>query len=166
MSHLDQPTVVVWPNSISVNSYIFLNQRETPETLFLPPQASILLRSHIEAFSGTLLEGNWSWRPPTSSMPPSDDAWVVYHKPRGPQLVPRWLLLSLWSSIPCYSWSSWRSIRCNTLLRCVCRDPMNCEFMFRLSMNIIWISSEFLYAWFHILASLFELFVWFGQLDW
>ncbi|KAI5016124.1 hypothetical protein ZWY2020_005975 [Hordeum vulgare] len=30
-----------------------------------------------------------------------------------------------------------KSIRCNLLLRCVCRDPMNCGFMIRLSMNLI-----------------------------
>ena len=35
-----------------------------------------------------------------------------------------------------------------------------------LSMNIIWISSEFLYAWFDIFVILFELSVWFGQLHW
>ena len=28
-----------------------------PETLFPPPQASVLVRSHLEAFSGTLSEG-------------------------------------------------------------------------------------------------------------
>ena len=27
---------------------------------------------------------------------------------------------------------SWRSIQCNTLLRCVCRDPMNCGFMIKI----------------------------------
>ena len=27
--------------------------------------------------------------------------------------------------------SSWRSIRCNLLLRCVCQDPMNCGFMIK-----------------------------------
>ena len=31
-------------------------------------------------------------------------------------------------------------------------------------MNIIWIFSEFLYAWFDIFAILYELPVWFGQL--
>ena len=31
--------------------------------------------------------------------------------------------------------------------------------------NIIWIFSEFLYAWFDIFASLSDLFIWFGQLD-
>ena len=36
----------------------------------------------------------------------------------------------------------------------------------RLSMNIIWFFSEFLYAWFDIFASLFELSVWFRLLDW
>ena len=42
---------------------------------------------------------------------------------------------------------------------------MNCGFMIRLSMNLIWVSSDLLYAWFHILVILFELWVLFGQLD-
>ena len=88
---------------------------------------------------------------------PSDEAWVVYHRPTGPWLVAIWLLLSLWFSIPCSPRCSWISIRCNTLLRCVCRDPMNCGFMISLCMNFIWFLSEFLYAWFDIFASLFEL---------
>ena len=88
---------------------------------------------------------------------PSDEAWVVYLRPTGPYLVARWLLISLWLSIPCSPWYFWRSIRCNTLLRCVCRDPVNCGFIIRLSMNIIWVFSKLLYAWFDIFASLFEL---------
>ena len=68
---------------------------------------------------------------------PSDEAWVVYLRPTGPYLVARWLLLSLWFSIPCSHRCSWRSIQCNTFLQCLCRDPMNCEFMISLSMNII-----------------------------
>jgi hypothetical protein len=78
---------------------------------------------------------------------PSNDLWVVYHRPMGPYLVARWLLLSLWSSIQCSPRCSWSSIRCNLLLRCVCWDPMNCGFMNRLSMNIIWVFSELFYAW-------------------
>jgi hypothetical protein len=31
------------------------------------------------------------------------------------------------------------------LLRCVCRDPMNCEFMICLSMNIIWILNSYMH---------------------
>ena len=37
---------------------------------------------------------------------------------------------------------SWRSIWCNSFLRCVCSDPMNFEFMIRsmfLSMKVIWV---------------------------
>ena len=38
---------------------------------------------------------------------------------------------------------SWRSIRCNLLLRCVCRDPMNCGFMIKFIyeqyVNLLWI---------------------------
>ena len=78
---------------------------------------------------------------------PSNDAWVVYHKPMCPQLVGRWLLLSLWSSIQCSPRCSWSSIRCNIILRCVCRDLMNSGFMIRLSMNIIWVFSGLFYAW-------------------
>ena len=77
----------------------------------------------------------------------------------------RWLLLSLGSSIHSSPWSSWRSIRCNLLLRCVCRDLMNCGFMIRLSMNLIWVSSDLSYAWFHILVIFFEMWVLSGQLD-
>ena len=90
---------------------------------------------------------------------PSDEAWVVYLRPAGPYLVARWLVLSLWFSIPCSPRCSWRSIWCNLLLRCVCRDPMNCGFMISLSMNIIWIFFEFLYVWFDIFVILFELLV-------
>ena len=85
-----------------------------------------------------------------------DDAWVVHHRPLGPYLVSRWLLLSLGSSIQSSPWSSWRSIRCNLLWRCVCRDPMNCGFVIRLSMIYIWFFVDFLYAWFDILVSLSE----------
>ena len=55
----------------------------------------------------------------------------------------RWLLLSLWISIQSSPRSSWRSIRCNLLLRCVCRDPMNCGFMIKFIyeqyLNLLWI---------------------------
>ena len=34
------------------------NIQEHHKTLFLPPQASIPMRSHLGAFSGTLLEGD------------------------------------------------------------------------------------------------------------
>ena len=37
---------------------------------------------------------------------------------------------------------SWRSIWCNSFLRCVCWDPMNFQFMIRsmfLSMKVIWV---------------------------
>ena len=42
---------------------------------------------------------------------------------------------------------------------------MNCGFMIRLSMNLIWVSCDLSYAWFHILVILFKLWVLFGQLD-
>ena len=61
---------------------------------------------------------------------------------------------SLGSSIQSSPWSSWRSIWCNLFLRCVCRDLMNCGFMIRLSMNLIWVSSDLSYAWFHPCNSL------------
>ena len=40
----------------------------------------------------------------------------------------------------------YNSIRCNIVLQCVFRDPMNCEFMIRLSMNISLVFSELFYA--------------------
>ena len=43
----------------------------------------------------------------------SDDVWVVYHRPSGPWLLARWLLLSLWFSIQSSHRCSWRSIWCN-----------------------------------------------------
>ena len=60
----------------------------------------------------------------------------------------------------------WRSIRCNLLLRCVCWDRGIVGLRSSLSMNNIWIFSEFFYVWLVIFASLFELSVWFGLLDW
>ena len=95
----------------------------------------------------------------------SDEASAVHHRPSGPLLVARWLLLSLGSSIQSSPWSWWTSIRCILLLHHVCRDPMNYGFMIRLSMIIIWVSSDLLYAWFRILVILFELWFLFGQLD-
>ena len=62
----------------------------------------------------------------------SDDVWIVYLRPSGPYLLARWLLLSLWISIKSSPRFSWRSIRCNILLRCVFRDPMNCGFMIKI----------------------------------
>ena len=107
--------------------------------------------------SRVLPEGDSVTEASTSTLLPFDEAWVVYHRPTGLSLVARWLLLSLWISVPCSPQCSWRSIWCNIILRFVCRDTMNCGYMIRLSMNIIWVFSEFLYAWFDIFASLFEL---------
>ena len=59
----------------------------------------------------------------------SDEAWVVYHRPSGSLLFARWLIFSLWFSIQSSPRCSWRSIQCNTLLQCVCQDPINCVFM-------------------------------------
>ena len=44
----------------------------------------------------------------------SDEVWVVYHRPLGPYLLSRRLLLSLWFSIQSSPRFSWRSIRCNS----------------------------------------------------
>ena len=44
----------------------------------------------------------------------SDDVSVVYLRPSGPQLLARWLLLSLWISIQSSPRFSWRSIRYNS----------------------------------------------------
>ena len=97
---------------------------------------------------------------------PSDEVWVVHLRPTGPLLVARWLLLSFWISIQCSPPLLWRSIRCNLLLRCVCWDRWIVGLWSSLSMNNIWIFSEFFYVWLVIFASLFELSVWFGLLDW
>ena len=49
--------------------------------------------------------------------------------------------LSLWFSLQSSPRCSWRSIRCNTLLRCVCRVLMYCGFMTSLEyyLNLLWI---------------------------
>ena len=96
----------------------------------------------------------------------SDDVWVVYHGPSGPELLARWILLSLWFSIQSSPQCYWISIRCNTFCGMFADIRWIVGLWSSLSMNIIWISSEFLYAWFDIFASLFELLIWFGQLDW
>ena len=108
--------------------------------------------------------GKRSRRASTSSLLPSNDAWVVYHRPTGPYLVARWLLLSLWSSIPWSPRSCWSSIRCNLLLRCVCWDQMNCGFIIWIFMRSNWVFYELYYAWLFVFLS--DLFIWFGQLDW
>ena len=73
----------------------------------------------------------------------SDDVWVVYHRPSGPYLLARWLLLSFWISIQCSPPLLWRSIRCKLFLRCVCRDLMNYGFMIKFIyekyLNLLWI---------------------------
>ena len=79
---------------------------------------------------------------------PSDDVWVVYFRPSGPLLVARWLLLSLWISIQSSPRFSWRSIRCNSSF---CGVFVEIQWIVglwsRLSMNNIWIFSEFFYVW-------------------
>ena len=62
----------------------------------------------------------------------SDDVWVVYLRPPGPQLLARWLLLSFWISIQCSPPLLWRSIRCNLLFAVCLLRPMNCGFMIQL----------------------------------
>jgi len=61
---------------------------------------------------------------------------------------------------------SWRSIRCNLLLRCVCWDPMNCDFMIW-SIHEYYLSLIWSLICMIIIASYFfsETLVWFGQLD-
>ena len=86
----------------------------------------------------------------------------------GPELVARWLFLSLWFSIQSSPRCCWRSIWCDTSLRCVCRDPMNYGFMIRsifLSMKVIWVSFDLLYAWLIIASYFFYDICFFGQLD-
>ena len=73
---------------------------------------------------------------------------------------------SLWISIQSSPRSSWRFIRCNSFCGVFDEIPWIVGLWSRLSMNNIWISSEFFYVWLVIFASLFELSVWFGLLDW
>ena len=136
------------PNSSSINTQIFKVYQGAHQKYF---SATTSFCSHEIPSWGLLWHsaggGLDHWGPLHQHCRPSDDAWVVYHKPKGPYLVARWLLLSLWFSIQCSPRCSWRSIWCNLFLRCVCWDPMNCGFMIRLSMNIIWVFSELFYAW-------------------
>ena len=97
----------------------------------------------------------------------SDEMWVVYLRPSGPLLVARWLLLSFWISIQCSPPLSWRSIRCNLLF---CGVFVETDELWVYDPTYLWIIFEsslnsFMYDWV-IFASLFELSVWFGQLDW
>ncbi len=159
------PSWLPWRNS---SAYIFTYIPKRPEvstkTLFHRRNLSYPWNPIEGPFLASCRRGIRSRRASTSTLLPF--RWSVSSLPQTYRSIARWLLLSLWFSIPCSPRCSWRSIRCNTFLRCVCRDPMNCGFMISLSMNIIWIFSEFLYAWFDIFASLFELSIWFGQLDW
>ena len=89
----------------------------------------------------------------------SNDAWVVLCRPSGPSLVAIWLPLSVsefsiqWSLGDPYDVS---------ILWCVCWDPMNFEFVLRsmfLSMKVIWVFFDLLYAWF-LIASYFFFDIW------
>ena len=84
----------------------------------------------------------------------------------GPQLVARWLLLSFWSSIQCSPRYSWRFIWCNSFFRCVCWDPMNCEFMIRFNreyyLSLLWTLLCMIVIASHFFSGLL---VWFGKLD-
>ena len=73
--------------------------------------------------------------------------WVVYHRPSGPSLLARWLLLSLWISIQSSPRSSWRSIRCNSFCGVFVEIRWIVGLWSSLSMRNIWISSEFFYVW-------------------
>ena len=80
--------------------------------------------------------------------------------------IARWLLLSFWISIQCSPPLLWRSIRCNLLFAVCLLRRWILGLWSSQSMNNIWIFSEFFYVWLVIFASLFELSVWFGLLDW
>ena len=118
------------------------NIQEHHENLIPPPQPSVPERSYLGAFSGAP-PGGIDHRGPLHQLHGlSGDVWVVYFRPTGPLLLARWLLLSLWISIQSSPRSSWRSIRCNLLLRCVCQDP-NCGFMiksiYEQYLHLLWI---------------------------
>ena len=78
----------------------------------------------------------------------SNDVWVVYHRPSGPYLLARWLLLSFWISIQSSLRSSWRSIRCNSFCGVFVEIRWIVGLWSSLSMRNIWISSEFFYVWY------------------
>ena len=92
----------IWPNSTSINSLKSGNQQRSPRNTF-SAAASFCSR---EIPSGGLfrysagggIDHGGALHQPCR---PSDDAWVVYHRPSGPLLLARWLLLSFWSSIQC-----------------------------------------------------------------
>ena len=75
-------------------------------------------------------------------------------------------LLFLWISIQSSPRFSWRSISCNSFCGVFVEIQWIVGLWSRVSMNNIWISSEFFYVWLVIFASLFELSVWFGLPDW
>ena len=58
-----------------------------------------------------------------------------------------WLLLSLWISIQSSPWSSWRSIRCNSFCGVFVEIWWIVGLWSSLSINNIWIFSEFFYVW-------------------
>ena len=110
------------------------NIQEHHKNLIPPPQPSVLERSHLGAFSrapseGALItEGLYinSMASPVMCEQFTSDLWVHSYQ------LDDFFSLSLWISIQSSPRFSWRSIRCNLLLRCVCRDPMNCGFMIQI----------------------------------
>ena len=95
--------------------------RQGAKTLFPPPQPSVLVRSHLGIVSGAPPEGESimeGFYINSIASPMMCEQFTT--NLRGPQLLARWLLISLWISIQSSPRFSWRSIRCNLLLRCVC----------------------------------------------
>ena len=109
------------PNLCTTNSQIFPNHQKRPQKYF-STAASLWLREipswglFRRSGGGGINHGGPLHQPYC----PTHDAWVVYHRPTGPLLVARWLILSLWSLILCSPRCSWSSIWCILLLWCVC----------------------------------------------
>ena len=85
---------------------------------------------------------------------PSDELWVVYHRPSGPWLLARWLLLSFWISIQRSPPLLWRTIRCNLHFAVCLLRPMNCGFMIKFIyeqyLNLL---NSFMYDWLSLQVS-------------
>ena len=135
---------LVAPSTYFFRLYILLypeNIRESHEATFPLPQPSIPVRSLFRRSAGGGFDRGARLHQHHSL---SDDVWVVYHRPLGPYLLARWLLLSLWFSIKSSARCSWRSIRCNTFCGVFVEIRWILDLWSSLSMNNIWFFSEFL----------------------
>ena len=90
---------LVAPLTYFFRLYILLYSRsirESHETTFPPPQHFVPVRSHLGAFFWWSVRGGFDHEGLLHQHHSlSNDVWVVYHRPSGPWLLARWLLLSL-----------------------------------------------------------------------